>query len=65
VEALKQLEGGPREAERERLQQLKARNQNLEQALTSMGEVLQQHTVQWATARPMLTKLEELALLSL
>jgi hypothetical protein len=64
-DALKQLKGGPGEAERERLQQLEARNQDLEQTLTSMGDILQQHTVRWATACAMLTKLEELAAPSL
>jgi hypothetical protein len=64
-EALKQLDEGPGEAKREWLQQLEAQNQKLEQALTSMGDVLQQHTRRWATACNMLTKLEELASLSL
>jgi hypothetical protein len=59
--ALRLLEEGQRPAEQERLKELEARNQELEWALTSMGEVLQQHTSQWATVRVMLNKVEELA----
>jgi hypothetical protein len=39
-EALKLLEEGQRPAKQERLKELEARNQELERALTSMGEVL-------------------------
>jgi hypothetical protein len=64
-EAQKQLEKVPGKAEQERLQQLEAQNQKLEQALTLMGDVLQQHTKRWATACYMLTRLEELTSTSL
>jgi hypothetical protein len=41
-DALEHLEGGQREAKQERLiRELEAQNQELEQALTSTGEVLQ------------------------
>lgn len=59
--ALMLLEEGQRPEEQERLKGLEARNQELEQALTSMGEVLQQHTSRWATVRVMLNKVKELA----
>jgi hypothetical protein len=38
--ALKQLEGGQREAELERLEKMETQNRELEQALASMGEAL-------------------------
>jgi hypothetical protein len=60
-EALKLLEEGQQPAEQEQLKELEAQNQELERALTSMGEVLQQHTSRWATVRVMLNKVQELA----
>jgi hypothetical protein len=59
--ALTQLEKGPTGMELEQIEQMEAWNRKLEQTLASLGEVLQEHTRRWATARSMLTKLEELA----
>ena len=63
--ALSQLGDGPRGADLEHIQQLEERNGKLEAALTSSRELLQQHTVRWATACNMLTKLEAMATPSL
>ena len=63
--ALSQLGDGPRGADLEHIQQLEVRNGKLEAALMSSGELLQQHTVRWATACNMLTKLEAMATPSL
>jgi hypothetical protein len=61
-EVLKVVTEGQRSpAKQERLKELEVRNQELEKALTSMGEVLQQHTSRWAAARVILNKLKELA----
>jgi hypothetical protein len=44
-DALKAAEEGQQnQAEQERLRELEARNQEMERTLTSMGEMLQQHT---------------------
>jgi hypothetical protein len=49
------------QAEQEPLRELEARNREMEGTLTSMGDILQQHTRWWATTRIMLERLKELA----
>jgi uncharacterized coiled-coil protein SlyX len=61
-DALKAAAEGQRtQAEQERLKELETRTREMEKTLTSMGEMLQQHMSQWATARVMLEKLKDLA----
>jgi hypothetical protein len=62
VDALKAAAEGKRnQVDQEWLRQLEAPNQEMEGTLRSIGEVLQQHTRQWATARILLEKLKDLA----
>ena len=54
-------EGQQNQADQERLRELEAQNREMEGTLRSMGEVLHQHTRQWAISRMMLEKLQDLA----